>query len=202
MSAIEDVLSFWLGAEPGSEAEAEARKQFWFGGGGPLDRDIQERFGGLVQQARAGELDRWAETPRGSLALIILIDQFSRNIYRGSPDAFSCDGKALALAHAGFDAGHFDGFGVMERLFAALPFRHAEDVEDQKRAVSLAVQDAIAGKAWLRDFLVYSVDWARKHLDVIVRFGRFPHRNATLGRPSSQGELEYLAYLKLAGQWL
>jgi uncharacterized protein (DUF924 family) len=87
-------------------------------------------------------------------------------------------------------------------MFAALPFRHAEDIEAQKRGVALAVKDVLQATALHLDFLVYSVDWARKHLDVIARFGRFPHRNAALGRASTPEELEYIAYLSLVGQWL
>jgi uncharacterized protein (DUF924 family) len=87
-------------------------------------------------------------------------------------------------------------------MFAALPLRHAEDLESQKLGVALAVRDALGATPLLEEFLIYSVDWARKHLDVIVRFGRFPHRNAALGRKSTPSELEYIEYLKLAGQWL
>jgi len=202
MREIEEILSYWLHPRPATAAEAEARKQFWFTGGEAIDREIRQRFGGLVAQARAGALEAWTETPRGTLALIILIDQFSRNLHRGTPEAFSRDPVALELARAGFEAGRFDELDPIERLFAALPLRHAEDVESQKRAVALSVKDALTGEPYLQDFLVYSVDWARKHLDVIVRFGRFPHRNAALGRPSTPEELEYLAYLKRVGQWL
>jgi uncharacterized protein (DUF924 family) len=202
MRESEDVLSYWLAPTPRTAAEAETRKAFWFTGSGAVDEEIRARFGGLVARARAGELDAWTGTARGTLALIVLIDQFSRNLHRGTPAAFSHDPVALALARAGFDGGRFDGLDPIERLFAALPFRHAEEVESQKRAVALAVKDALTGPPHLRDFLVYSVDWARKHLDVIVRFGRFPHRNVALGRPATPGEVEYLAYLQLVWQWL
>jgi uncharacterized protein (DUF924 family) len=199
---IENVLSYWLSPQPQTEAEIEARKALWFTGSEATDQEIRRRFAGLVAQARAGELDGWSATPRGALALIILIDQFSRNLHRGGAAAFSHDPMGLALARAGFDSGRFEELDPIARMFAALPFRHAEEVEAQKRGVALAVKDALAGAPYLKDFLVYSVDWARKHLDVIVRFGRFPHRNAALGRASTSEELEYLAYLKLAGQWL
>jgi uncharacterized protein (DUF924 family) len=202
MSEIEDILTYWLAPSPQTAAEAEARKAFWFTGSAAIDDEIRRRFGGLVARARAGALDAWAETPRGALALIILIDQFSRNLHRGSPEAFSRDPVALELARAGFEAGRFDELDSVERFFAALPFRHAEALEPQKRGVALAVTDALAGPAHLRDLLVYSADWARKHLDVIVRFGRFPHRNAAMRRASTAEEVEYLAYLRLAGQWL
>lgn len=202
MNDIGSVLSYWLEPLPANEAEVEDRKTFWFQGSPDINRAIRDRFGVLVDQARSGDLEAWAESPRGTLALIILIDQFSRNLYRGTPAAFSCDPLALGLARRGYESGRFREFGTIEHLFAAMPFRHAEDIETQKRAVALAVSDALRAESHYKSLCVYSVDWARKHLDVIVRFGRFPHRNVALGRPSTPQELEYLAYLKAAGQWL
>lgn len=199
---IDDVLSYWFGAPAKTPADLEAKKQFWFSGGEAVDREVRARFSDLVAKARAGELNAWTETPRGTLALMILIDQFSRNLHRGTPEAFSHDPLCLELVRDGFDRGRFSDLDAVERMFLALPFRHAEDVEAQKRGVALAVTDALTAPPLLKDFLVYSVDWARKHLDVIVRFGRFPHRNKALGRTSTPEELEYLAYLELAGQWL
>jgi len=202
MKEIDDVISYWLRPRPRDEAEIEARRKVWFEGSAEIDADIRARFGGLVARARAGELAGWTRTTEGTVALIILIDQFSRNLHRGTPEAFSLDPVALALADEGFADGRFDALDPVERMFVALPYRHAEDVAAQKRGVALAVKDALTAPAFLRDYLVYSVDWARKHLDVIVRFGRFPHRNAALGRPSTDAEREYLQYLQLAGQWL
>jgi uncharacterized protein (DUF924 family) len=202
MPGIDEVLSYWLEPLPTTPEAVEAKKKFWFDGGSDVDREVRERFGAHVERARRGELDAWAETPQGTLALIVLIDQFSRNLHRGTPDAFSHDPKALRLASDGYDRGRFDGFGTIEHFFASMPFRHAEDVETQKRGVTRAVKDALGAETHLRELMIYSVDWARKHLDVIVRFGRFPHRNAALGRASTPDELEYLRYLKIAGQWL
>ncbi|HEY8923394.1 MAG TPA: DUF924 family protein, partial [Polyangia bacterium] len=142
MNEIEDVLSYWLTPAPRTAAEAEARKEFWFTGSAAIDEEIRRRFGALVAEARAGARAGWSATPRGALALIILVDQFSRNLYRGRPEAFSHDGVALGLARAGFDAGQFDAFDSIERMFAAMPFRHAEEIEAQKRGVALAVTDA------------------------------------------------------------
>jgi uncharacterized protein (DUF924 family) len=134
--------------------------------------------------------------------LIVLLDQFSRNLFRGSKDAFLHDETALELARTGFDGGLFAGFDALDRLFCYLPFSHAEDLDMQRRAVRLAVAAFMdAPPAW-RKPLAGGVDFARKHLDVIARFGRFPHRNETLGRVSTDEEKEYLAYLKEAGQWL
>lgn len=202
MTTPEDVLAFWLSPKPSNPEQLSARYQYWFYGGEPADVAIRERFAADVEQARAGALDAWTQTPRGTLALIILIDQFSRNLYRGTPEAFSCDAKVLALTHAGYDAGRFADFDVIEHLFAAMPLRHAEDLESQKRGVQLALEHALLGAPLFRGMLVESVDYARKHLDVIACYGRFPHRNETLGRTSTPDELQYLAYLKMAKQWL
>jgi uncharacterized protein (DUF924 family) len=202
MSDIDRVWQFWLEPKPLSEADLQVRGRLWFGGGPEVDAQIQAEFGALVERARAGELMDWAKTPRGRLALIILIDQFPRNIHRGSPEAFAKDGLALALARDGFSDGSFDGLDSIERLFALLPFSHAEDLELQRRALWHAQQAALDARPEWKGMMRGSVDFARKHLDVIARFGRFPHRNATLGRVSSGEEQQYLEYLRATGQWL
>lgn len=202
MVDAEKVLAYWLEPKPVTEADATARWRHWFTSSDAVDRDIYERFGTLVERARRGELDAWTSTPRGALALIVLIDQFSRNLHRGTPDAFSADGRALEIARAGFDSNRFSEFDVIENLFAALPFRHAEAVVEQRRALDIAQRDAMRATPGLKQFLLDSVEWARKHYDVIARFGRFPHRNAALGRETTPEEAEYLEYLKCAGQWL
>jgi len=202
MSDVDAILSFWLEPKPATEEELAGRGKLWFGGGPELDRQISERFGALLESARRGELDGWANEPRSRRALIILLDQFSRNVFRGKPEAFHQDEKALALARTGLDSGMFDGLDALDRMFVSLPFSHAEDLDAHRRAVRLC-QASLAGAppAW-RKMVVSAVDFARKHLDVIARFGRFPHRNATLGRESTTEEAEYLAYLKEVGQWL
>jgi uncharacterized protein (DUF924 family) len=202
MTEVEDVLSFWFLPKPETAEELAARSRWWFNGGETADREIRERFEPLVVRARRGDLDSWAATPRGTLALIILVDQFSRNLYRGSAEAFSRDDKALALAREGYDTRRFDEFDALEHLFAAMPFQHAEDLDSQRRGVLLAQRHALGGKPEWRKMLVGSVDFGRKHLDVIARFGRFPHRNGALGRESTAEEREYLAYLTSVGEWL
>jgi uncharacterized protein (DUF924 family) len=202
MSDIDAVLGFWIEPKPSSAEEVAERGKLWFGGGPDLDAKIRERFGALLERARRGELDAWAKEPRGRLALIILIDQFSRNVYRGKPEAFAGDAKALELARTAFDAKMYDDADAIDRLFASLPFSHAEDLDSQRRAVRISVQSFRGAPAHLRAFLIGATDFARKHIDVIARFGRFPHRNATLGRASTEEELEYLAFLSETGQWL
>jgi uncharacterized protein (DUF924 family) len=202
VSEFDAVLAYWFLPEPTTEAAVDERVRFWFRGGAAVDREIAERFDVLVQSARRGELAAWTETPRGTLALIVLLDQFPRNVYRHQPAAFASDAQALGLARTGFDDGRFDALGTAERIFANLPFQHAEDLADQQRGVALAVKTALGAQPPWRNLAVQSVDAARKHLDVIARFGRFPHRNAVLGRASLPAELEYLQYLELAKQWL
>jgi len=203
---IDVILEFWLEPKPTTLAESEAAWQKWFFQSSPeLDRTITERFGPLLQRARQHELDAWKGSPRGRLALIILIDQFSRNVHRGRADAFAADELGLELARDGYASGLFDGFDLVEHLFAAMPFRHAEDLASQRRAVDLAQQHAVVAvktQPALQKSYIDSVEWARRHYDVIARFGRFPHRNATLGRTTTPEEAEYLGYLKAVGQWL
>jgi uncharacterized protein (DUF924 family) len=198
----ERVLAFWLEPKPRNEAECEAKGRLWFAGGPQIDREIRDRFGALTEAARRGELDDWLATPRTALALVILLDQFPRNLYRDSPESFAADGKALAIAKQLTEPRTILGFDAIERWFLALPFCHAEDLGAQKQSVALVQHAAVSAKPEWQKMLAEAADYHRKHLDVIARFGRFPHRNAVLGRDSTPDELDYLAYLKAVGQWL
>ena len=200
MRQAEEVLEFWFGDDPAKALER--RGKVWFSGGEEFDRDVRERFGTLVDAARAGLCDGWAEGARSRLALIIVLDQFPRNIYRNSALAFASDAKALALAEGGLAAGMRRELGWIETLFFALPLQHAEDLARQKRCLAIGQELALEGPAELKQFLRMGVDYARRHLDVIARFGRFPHRNAVLGRQTTAEEQGYLDYLRDAGQWL
>lgn len=202
MTDIDRVWQFWLEPKPHTPEECAARGELWFGGGPDLDRQIRVRFGHLVDQARAGELNSWATTTRGRLALIVLLDQFSRNVYRGAPQAYSADAQALALALEGYDSGAFAHLDSIEQMFAYLPLEHCEQLPMQKRAVDLAQRAAVAAPDVWRPMLYGAVDYARKHLDVIARFGRFPHRNLVLNRLNTAEESAYLDYLRIAEQWL
>jgi len=202
MDEQDKVLSFWIEPKPVTEEELASRGKIWFMGGKEIDQQINEKFRGLVESAKSGELEGWEKTPRGRLALVILLDQFTRNIYRGSAEAFASDPKALALSAAGYDAKLFDGLDAIDHMFLSLPFSHSENLEHQKRAVRHAVHYTRGARAEWKKMLLSGVDFARKHLDVIARFGRFPHRNAVLGRESTPEEKEYLEYLRDAGQWL
>jgi uncharacterized protein (DUF924 family) len=179
----QDVLDFWFGA-PGAPEHGMAR-EFWFSKSDATDAAIRARFGADVEAALAGERAEWAGSPHGALALIVLLDQFTRNIYRDTPRAFAGDGQALAAARRLVAAGHDKALSPHERWFVYMPFEHSESLADQEESMRLFGALAQAGTP---DGLV----WARKHHDVIARFGRFPHRNAILGRPSTAEELAFL----------
>ena len=176
---------------------AEAVLDFWFGAGPPVWRKLWflkdpdfdaacARFAPAREAALAGACDSWAETPRGVLALLILLDQFSRNLFRDRAEAFAADPRARALAGAALERGFDRGLTPIERVFLYLPVMHSEDLADQDLSVSLCeALPPIEGAP--------VVESAYRHRDVIRRFGRYPHRNAALGRASTPDELAYLA---------
>jgi uncharacterized protein (DUF924 family) len=190
----EEVLSYWF-PEGIDEADPETRgrqMERWMAGGSEVDREITERFGETLEQARRGELDQWADTARGRLALIVVLNQFSRNVYRGSPLSYAQDEKALRLTVEGIDLGMDRELGAMERMFFWLPLYHSEDLALQERNVSHAREEAAHAPPHLRAWAEFGVYQAEAARDVIVRFGRHPHRNEILGRDSTPEELDYL----------
>jgi uncharacterized protein (DUF924 family) len=176
-AAAQEVLDFWR----------EATGQRWFKKDPAFDAEIRARFEALHQAASRRELDGWAETAEGALALLLLLDQFPRNIYRGSPHAFATDRLALAVAERAVARGFDLKVPVELQVFFYLPFEHAEDAEAQRRGVELCQGHEARGghESYPRYALI--------HQDLIARFGRFPHRNAVLGRVSSEAELAFLA---------
>src|SRR4051812_46135668 len=173
----QSVLAFWFGA-PGSPARGKARAE-WYRKDAKFDDEIRRRFGEAVAVALAGGFGEWCATAEGSLARIVLLDQFTRNIFRGTPRAFAGDERALATAEDAVARGFDRALPFVERWFVYMPFEHAESVAAQHR--SLELFGALASDMGDDDALV----WARKHADVIFRFGRYPHRNAILGRAST-----------------
>lgn len=179
-----DVLDFWFGA-PGTEQFGRAR-DFWFTKSAATDGLIRDRFGPAVEAALRGELRHWADgDARGALALVLLLDQFTRNIHRDSARAFAGDDAALAVARRLVADGRHLQLSPVERWFAYLPYEHSERLEDQRESLRLFGRLAQEG---LGEPLV----WAQKHHDVIARFGRYPHRNELLGRESTAEEIEFL----------
>lgn len=179
------VLDFWFGA-PGSPEYMRPR-DIWFKSTARFDYDTREALQPLQSAAASGGLDWWAEEPDGALALLILLDQVPRNIFRGSPAAYASDAHARAIAALAYAKGFDRNQPPVRRWFTYMPFMHSETLIDQQRSVSLFEQ--------LRDDLDSrpSIIAAHRHHEIIARFGRFPHRNAILGRESTPDELTFLA---------
>ena len=195
IATADEVLAFWLGTARPSDAQALAIKQQWFTKSDALDADIQARFGATVQAALAGQLDGWGLEPWSCLALLVLLDQFTRNIYRGTPQSFAGDEKALALARNAMAEGLDQQLPAVTRIFVYLPLEHAENLQMQADSVAAFAQLAQSNPAPadVHAFLAGTLDYAHRHQAVIQQFGRFPHRNAILGRTSTADELAYLA---------
>ena len=173
MTAVpNDILAFWLHAGPPK----------WFKHSAPFDRAIRLKFEPTHFAAARGEYDRWAETPDGALALVILLDQFPRNLFRDSAHAFATDGKARAVAYAAIQASFHRQVDPALAQFFVLPFEHSEDLADQDAGLALATE---MGDAEV-------LKWMNIHRDIIVRFGRFPHRNPALGRATTPAEQAFL----------
>jgi uncharacterized protein (DUF924 family) len=175
-----DILAFWFGPPPSQARDVWFRKDEGF------DREIRDRFGDALAAGLAGAFGEWCVEPLGSLARVILLDQFTRNAFRDTPDAFAGDGRALATTLHALDRGFDAALDPCERWFLYMPLEHAEDLALQERGVELFT-------ALARDTGVDSpLPWAKRHCDVIRRFGRFPHRNEILGRTSTPEELAFL----------
>jgi uncharacterized protein (DUF924 family) len=179
------VLDFWYQPDDAGRWRDLAREE-WFRKDAAFDAAIRERFGDLIARALAGGLGEWCVQPRGALARVLVLDQFTRNAFRDTPDAFAGDARALATAKAALAQGFDRGLAPVERWFLYMPFEHSEVLEDQSRAVALF--EALAAETGLDAPL----EWARKHEAVIRRFGRFPHRNDILGRASTPEEAAFL----------
>ena len=184
----QDVLDFWFGAptDPGFGQ----RRPAWFKKDPAFDAEIATRFGPLIEQALAGQLDPWVEgviEPSRALAHVILLDQFTRNSFRDTARAFAGDARALQTARAMVASGADRALPGVQRWFVYLPFEHAEDWAHQRTAMQLFQQLGRDDPA-----LADLEEWAQRHLDIVARFGRFPHRNAALGRASTAEEAAFL----------
>lgn len=192
MQPWQPLLDWWFGAPAAPGEQAARQNGLWFGYRPEQDAEARERFGGWVEQALRGEL-HWATEPHGWLAELICLDQLTRMIHRGTPAAFAGDARAQALLDVGLRQGWDRQLSDLERVFCYLVLEHAEDLLRQDRAVAafaeLLARQAEADRAAFQSFH----DYAEAHRRVIARFGRFPHRNAILGRPSSGAERAFLA---------
>ena len=187
-----EILEFWFGGEPVDQPASSERLRFWFSGGERVDRMIRERFARAVEAAAAGDYAEWSHSPRGTLALLLLLDQFPRNMFRHSPRAYASDARARQVTLTGLAAGQDQGLAIVERAFFYLPLEHAEDLALQDRSVALFGALQAAAPASLRPMCDGFLDYALRHREIIARFDRFPHRNAVLERPSSEEEKAFL----------
>jgi uncharacterized protein (DUF924 family) len=176
------VLEFWFGTPP-----LKARTA-WFRKDDAFDAAIRSRFGGLIDEALAGSLEHWRAAVEPALALILVLDQFTRNAFRDTPRAFSGDPRALSVAQELVARGMDRELVAVQRWFVYLPFEHSEDRAAQAESMRLFGQLADADPS-----MADALEWARRHQQVVERFGRFPHRNEVLGRPSTPAEIEFLA---------
>ncbi len=186
-----DVLHFWF-AESDPAAPVAPRMDLWFGGSPELDATIRQRFGGAHAAAARGELDAMCETPAGRLAWVILLDQFSRQIHRGSGKAFASDRQALATALDGLERGWDRHYGYFQRAFFYLPLEHSEDLAIQRRSVELFTRLRDETPPELAQIGQTMLDFAQQHLALIERFGRFPHRNEELSRTTTVEEFAWM----------
>ena len=185
MTTPAEIIAFWF------EDDRSVTRPKWFQRDDAFDAEIRARFGALTEQAQAGALDAWAETPDGALALLIVLDQFPRNLFRGDARAFASDARARAIARRVVLERQWDrGFSNPEKTFLYLPFEHSEDMAEQD--LSVALFEGMRDDP-LRRAPGSNIDYAWRHWIVIRRFGRFPHRNAALGRASTPEEETYLA---------
>jgi uncharacterized protein (DUF924 family) len=185
MSAPQEILDFWFGCED-EEGYGEFREA-WFTKDREFDREIRDRFEAVYEEAAGGGLDHWKSEARSCLALIIVLDQFPRNMYRGDARMYAADEKAREAARHAIEHAYDRELSPYGRLFTYLPFEHSEELDDQRLSVELF--RGLATEMGSEDLLGYAV----RHLEIVERFGRFPHRNEILGRRTTPEEAEFLS---------
>lgn len=199
-AAAQEVLLFWFGPRPYTRDSLQRHSRLWFPDSAApelepqADELIRDRFATTMQAAECGELAGWESTPRRRLALILLLDQFPRNVHRGTPLAFAHDHAALSLAMSGMQFGADAALHPIERVFFYTPLMHAESLEVQEESVAAFRRLRSEAPLELADLLGRSLEYALRHQEIVRRFGRFPHRNRTLGRASSEQEADWLAH--------
>jgi uncharacterized protein (DUF924 family) len=197
MDEARKVRDFWFGKTPLAAEQLPRRVDLWFGSKSPelrqkVDEALRDRFQPLVESALAGELAQWADGPRRRLSLILLLDQFPRNIFRGTPRAFAGDEQALSLALTGMQSVADAALNPVERIFFYMPLQHAESLEVQEESVAAYKRLLVEAPEVIREVFQGCLGYAERHREVIRQFGRFPHRNAMLGRTSTPEEEAYL----------
>lgn len=186
------ITAFWLGPALDSADLALARKDWWYRGGPAVDEEIRQRFGALVDEACAGGLTDWEESAQEAFAMILLLDQFTRNLFRGTPDAWKGDPRAFQIVNRAIDTGLDRELHPVEAIWLYHPFHHSERLEDQDRGLRLlhALRDG-APAAW-KPYVGQSIEGWTRHRNIVAEFGRFPHRNLILGRQSTAAEQAYI----------
>lgn len=191
--AIQRVLDFWFSATELDAPQIDSRMERWFSSDPALDQRIREEFGELVEQALQGKLDHWAQTTEGRLALILLLDQFCRNIHRGSARAFAGDKRALRFCVEGSMNNDYRSLPAIQRVFFFMPLQHAESTAVQDKSVRIYNALAEGVSETQRETFLTFAQFAELHRDIVEQFGRFPHRNRHLGRSNTPEEDAFLA---------
>lgn len=189
MSKVKEILNFWFGEDSEDPFQNQSR---WWKKDPDFDREIRERFGADLKKAVDGEFNSWMETAEGGLALIILLDQFSRNMFRGKPESFMQDNQALEIVQYLIEQGLDQELSPVQRWFLYMPMMHSEDPEIHKKSLTLYKTLWQSGPPKLKKALKSAFNYAEKHAAIVFRFGRYPHRNAILGRKSTPEEEEFL----------
>lgn len=186
------LLEWWFGSAESPSAASKAKGKLWFGKKKSQDSEAQQRFAGQVEQALAGGLSEWATTPHGWLALVLLLDQLPRMIFRNTPKAFAGDTRAQTIVEEGLALGFDQQLSAIQNTFIYLVLEHSEDLGHQDQAVALLSDLLDLQPDVDRPVIASNLDYAKKHQQVIARFRRFPHRNAVLGRESTAEEILFL----------
>jgi len=190
---VKGILDFWFGPLDNLGLASKEKQKRWFAKDDSFDKSIRSQFGDLMELAPMGAYDLWSKSPEGRVALIVLLDQFSRNLYRGHARAFYCDEKAQVLTMQAIHASEHLTLPLSYAYFVLMPLMHAEKLELQDLGVKLFLELADRSEGAARDLMTSAADFATRHRDIIAQFGRFPHRNAFLGRTSTTAEQEFLA---------
>ena len=189
---IAAIVAFWLGDSVDSPDAAFGRRDWWYKGGTPVDDEIRARFTTHIEQASRGELTTWQSTPQGAFALVLLLDQFTRNIYRNTPEAYCGDAIAFEVVQHAIAEQHDRDLHPVSRIWLYHPFHHSEEIDEQDRGLQL-LDDLVeqAPQAW-HPYIQRSITGWTRHRNIVARFGRFPHRNAVLGRATTAAEKAFL----------
>ena len=189
---VDAILYFWFQEKDLSAPQIDGRMDIWFGGDPVFDEEIVKEFGEDLELASQGKLDHWAHNPRGRLALILLLDQFRRNVYRKTPEAFSMDKAALKLCVEGAMEKHDQRLAPIERVFFYMPLQHSESRKVQSKSCDIFRKLAATVSPTFRETFDTIVQFAELHADIVEQFGRFPHRNELLDRENTPEEQQYL----------